>query len=171
MAVRLSRLNTKASSGFALDLITVFEGAPWIALKAWQRRPFASVERLYLAMVEALDAGERDKQVALLKAQPDVVAKARRYDERADVWERERAKEMFGDMTDEEFAGFKQLLDDYAERFGYPFIVDLRGKSKDDLIAAVSERVENNPDAELTTSLSQMSQIARHRLERQIKIN
>ena len=73
----LDELNASDRGRFVAGLGSIFEESPWVAERAWAHRPFASLETLHRAMVAAVSASSRDEQLALLRAHPDLGARAR----------------------------------------------------------------------------------------------
>ena len=126
----------RAGTRFVAALGWVFEDSPWVAERAWERRPFASMDALHGAMVEALSAAGADEQLALLRAHPDLGARARMSD--ASVGEQAGAG--LDRLTPAEFERLQQLNHDYREAFGFPFLFAVKGATKHDVLAALERR-------------------------------
>ena len=139
----------------------VYERSPWVAERAWQRRPFASVEQLHAAMVTAVSAARPEEQVALLRAHPDLGTRARLSD--ASVGEQAGAG--LDSLTPAEFNRLQQLNTAYRARFDFPFLFAVRGSTKYDVLEALASRLLAVPDDELVEALRQVFQIAWFRLQ------
>jgi len=157
----LVELNASDRDRFVAALGWVFEHSPWVAERAWQRRPFASVEQLHAAMVTAVSAGRPEEQVALLRAHPDLGTRARMSD--ASVGEQAGAG--LDSLTPAEFDRLQQLNTAYRARFDFPFLFAVRGSTKYDVLEALAGRLLAAPDDELAEALRQVCQIAWFRLQ------
>jgi len=160
-AVTLAELNAGSRDAFVSALGGIVEDAPWVAERAWERRPFGSMDALHDAMVEALSAAGADAQLAVLRAHPDLGARARMSE--ASVGEQAGAG--LDRLTAAEFEQLQQLNHDYRETFGFPFLLAVKGATKHDVLAALERRRHSTRDAEFGEALRQVARIARFRLE------
>jgi 2-oxo-4-hydroxy-4-carboxy-5-ureidoimidazoline decarboxylase len=132
-----------------------------VAEKTWARRPFADREALIGAFSHALREATPEAKLALIRAHPDLAARARLTAESTS----EQAGAGLDRLGATEFARFTELNDAYKQRFGFPFIFAVRGASKTQILRAFEERVGNSPEVEFETALSQITRIFRFRLE------
>jgi 2-oxo-4-hydroxy-4-carboxy-5-ureidoimidazoline decarboxylase len=160
-AMTLADLNTGSQTGFVTTLGGVFEHSPWVAARAWERRPFASLDALHAAMVDTLAAAGADAQLAVLRAHPDLGTRARMSDASAG----EQAGAGLDQLTPEEFERLHELNHDYRETFGFPFLFAVKGATKHDILAALERRRHAARDEEFAEALRQVGRIARFRLE------
>lgn len=161
----LSDLNTMDREAFVGALGAIFEHSPWIAERAWDKRPFTDVDALLAVMTQVVkDAGE-EAQLGLIRAHPDLAGKAARAGALTDPSTREQAGAGLDTLSDTEFERFHRLNDGYKDRFGIPFIIAVRGHNKETILAAFDARLTNDRDAEIAEALSNIGQIARFRLE------
>src|SRR5688572_21389636 len=114
----LAELNDAARQQFVAALGWIFEDSPWVAERAWAQRPFASVEALHGAMVAEVVAADPAEQMALLRAHPDLGARARM----SDASQGEQAGAGLDSLTAEEFDQLQRLNTAYRARFGFPFL-------------------------------------------------
>ncbi len=165
MNLTLEQLNGLESDEFVTALGDIFEHSPWVAQGATNMRPFTSVRGLHSAMCRVVgDASERD-QLELIAAHPDLAGKAALAGNLTSSSTEEQAGAGLDSLTEEEYERFNNLNDAYKSRFGIPFIIAVKGHDKSSIMAAFVERLENDRDAEMRTALSQIGEIARHRLE------
>ena len=160
----LDEINRLDRAAFAATLGAVFEDSPWVARAAWPARPFASVEALHDAMAAAVDAAGETKQLALIRAHPDLAGKAARAGALGEHSTREQAGAGLDQLSADEFARFHRLNDAYAARFGFPFIIAVRGHTRESILAAFEKRLANNRDAEIAEALDNIGRIACFRL-------
>jgi 2-oxo-4-hydroxy-4-carboxy-5-ureidoimidazoline decarboxylase len=157
----LGDLNAADRDAFVGTLGWVFEDSPWVAERAWTRRPFASLSDLHQAMVDAVAAADHRDQLALLRAHPDLGARARMSE--ASVGEQAGAG--LDRLTPGEFARLQQSNTAYREKFGFPFLLAVKGSTKDDVLTALDRRLSADLDAEFEEALRQVARIAAFRLE------
>jgi 2-oxo-4-hydroxy-4-carboxy-5-ureidoimidazoline decarboxylase len=160
-AVTLTELNAGGRDAFVAALGGIVEDAPWVAERAWERRPFESIDALHRAMIEALSAAGTAAQLAVLCAHPDLGARARMSE--ASVGEQAGAG--LDRLTPAEFTRLQQLNHDYREAFGFPFLLAVKGATRHDVLAALERRRHSTRDAEFAEALHQVARIARFRLE------
>lgn len=142
----------------------VFEHSPWVMEGAWDRRPFADQAALLSAMAASVEAASEDAQLALLRAHPDLAGKAARAGDLTEDSRKEQAGAGLDRLSEEEFTRFHAMNEAYKARFGFPFIVAVKGLTKGDILAAYAARLENSRAAELETALAQVLRIAGFRV-------
>jgi OHCU decarboxylase len=143
----------------------LFEHSPWIAEAAWSDRPFADREALYGALQAAMYAAPRERQLALIRAHPDLAGKAAIEGTLTDSSRREQASAGLDRLTPDEYAAFTAANTAYRERFGFPLVVCVREHTKESILRAASERLEHTRDEEVEVALGEIAKIARLRLE------
>jgi 2-oxo-4-hydroxy-4-carboxy-5-ureidoimidazoline decarboxylase len=139
----------------------IFEDSPWVAARAWERGPFASTDALHGAMVEEVERATSAEQLALLRAHPDLGARAKMTAASAG----EQSAAGLDALSPNEFARLSDLNTAYRTKFGFPFILAVKGANKREIIAALEVRLLNSPEEEFREALRQVYRIARFRLE------
>jgi 2-oxo-4-hydroxy-4-carboxy-5-ureidoimidazoline decarboxylase len=150
---------------FTAALGPVFEHSPWIAERAWDARPFATPAALHAAMVAVLRAASPEKRLALIRAHPDLAGKAARAGTITAESQGEQGGAGLDRLSTEEFARFERLNAAYRERFGFPFVIAVRGLDKAQILDAFERRLGNDAAAEMDTALDQIAAIGRMRLD------
>jgi OHCU decarboxylase len=158
-------INALDRDAFVASLGGVFEHSPWVAEAAWERRPFATVDDLHAAMCAAVEEAPRERQLALIRAHPDLAGKAAIEGTLTADSRREQSSAGLDRLTPEEHAAFTELNGAYRERFGFPFVICVREHDKQSILAAARERLGHDPDEEVRTALAEIAKIARLRLE------
>jgi OHCU decarboxylase len=142
----------------------VFEHAPWIAEQAFDAGPFHNVEALHRAMVEAMRQAPRARQLALIRAHPDLAGRAAIRGELTAASSADQAGAGLDRCTRQEFQRFQELNDRYRKKFRFPFILAVKGKSRTEILAAFEQRLDNSPATEFEEALKQIARIAWLRL-------
>lgn len=143
---------------------SVFEHSPWVAEQTWSRRPFASVDALHRALCETVAQSSDEKQLALIRAHPDLVGRATVAATLTPASNREQAGAGLDSLKPQEVAVFQSFNQRYHDQFGFPFIICARLNKKDAILAAFPVRLKNSRDEEIQTALTEISKIARLRL-------
>jgi 2-oxo-4-hydroxy-4-carboxy-5-ureidoimidazoline decarboxylase len=157
----LGDLNASDRDRFVAELGWIFEHSPWVAERAWSRRPFASTEHLHAAMAAEVSAARPEEQIALLCAHPDLGTRARI----SDASMSEQARASLDNLTPEEFNRLQQLNAAYRGKFGFPFLFAVKGSTKHDVLDALAGRLLATPDDEFAQALRQVFRIAWFRLQ------
>jgi OHCU decarboxylase len=145
----------------------VYEHSPWIAEAVYDARLHPAhdgVKALHTAMVEAVETAPREHQLALLRAHPDLAGRLAIRGELTPASTAEQAGARLDACTIEEFDRFQALNAEYTAKFGFPFIMAVRGKNRQEILAAFEQRVHNAPKAEFRTALNEVHKIALLRL-------
>ena len=157
----LDDLNASSREDFVTALGSIFEDSPWAAERAWRQRPFASLEALHQAMMTEVSASSRDEQLRLLRAHPDLGTRENMTPSSAS--EQEGAG--LDRLTPSEFDRLRELNTSYREKFGFPFLFAVKGRTKRDVLAALAARLQVTADEEFSEALRQVSRIAWFRLQ------
>jgi 2-oxo-4-hydroxy-4-carboxy-5-ureidoimidazoline decarboxylase len=165
MQYTLEQLNTMPRDAFETALSGIFEHSRWVAEKAAERRPFASVDALYAAMCEIVENAGDERQLALINAHPELAGKAAVRGDLTAESTREQSGAGLAACSPEEFDKLQRLNRAYRDKFGFPFILAVRGYDRAGIIANFEARVGNARDVELRTSLEQIYRIARFRID------
>ena len=169
MTPTIAALNDAAPAQAAAWLAGIYEHSPWIAQAALAQRPFADLAQLARALVDATRAGGRDAQLALLRAHPRLAGKAMVAGTLTAESTDEQARSGLTQCSPEEFARLHALNDAYDVRFGWPFILAVRGPTgrgltRAEIIATFERRLLNEPEAEFEECLRNVHRIAEIRL-------
>ena len=163
-SLSLSELNAMPAAQFVAHLGEVFEHSPWVARRAAVGRPFSSVGVLHDVMVAAVRAAGPEAQDTLIRAHPDLAGKAARARDLSDASTGEQASAGLDSLTDEEYERFDRLNQAYRDKFGFPFIIAVKGLDKTAILTAFERRIGHDEETERQTALEQIARIARIRL-------
>ncbi|SDH99246.1 2-oxo-4-hydroxy-4-carboxy-5-ureidoimidazoline decarboxylase [Variovorax sp. OV700] len=170
MSLTIAQLNAAVPAEAVALLDGIYEHSPWIAQRALAARPFRSLAHLKHALVQALAASSADEQIGLIRAHPELAGKAMVSKTLTAESTNEQSKAGLTDCTPEEFAKIQQLNADYNAKFGFPFILAVRGPrgtglSKREIIDTFERRLFNHPAFELGEALRNIHRIAEIRLD------
>lgn len=160
----LDELNECDPAAFVAALGPVFEHSPWVAQTALTARPFTSVSTLLEMMVDVIERADPARQLALLRAHPDLAGRASLRSELTALSRAEQDRAGLAHCTPQELAMLQSLNAAYRKRFGFPFIVAVRGMDRAGVIEAMKARIANAPPFERAEALRQVGRIAALRL-------
>nr|WP_199316819.1 2-oxo-4-hydroxy-4-carboxy-5-ureidoimidazoline decarboxylase [Chroococcidiopsis sp. [FACHB-1243]] len=159
--ISLTELNKMSQDEFVEILGAVFEDTPAIAYHAWYERPFKNVAQLHQTMVDVVRTASQDAQIELIQAHPDLGSKAKM----AMASVQEQAGVGLDRLTPEEYDRFLSLNHAYKNKFDFPFIIAVKNHTKDSILVAFEQRLQNSIDIERNQVLEEIFQIAKFRLD------
>ena len=169
MSLTIDQINS-ATHAEAIKLLDgIYEHSPWVADQALAARPFKSLTDLKLQMARVLQAASKDAQIKLIQAHPELAGKAMVSQSLTAESSNEQGKAGLTQCTPEEFAVIQQLNADYNAKFGFPFILAVRGPrglglNKQQIIETFSRRLYGHPEFERQECLRNINRIAEIRL-------
>ena len=158
----INKINKLPKSEFIKVFANIFENAIWIAEKLHNQKPFNNFEELSSKMLNIFEAAKKEKQLKILKDHPDLANKTKISSLTPDSL-KEQTSAGLDQCTEEEFNEFKKLNDAY-KKFGFPFILAVKGKTKIEILNNFRKRVSSNLEIEFDEAIKQVKQIASLRL-------
>ncbi|MGA8260389.1 MAG: 2-oxo-4-hydroxy-4-carboxy-5-ureidoimidazoline decarboxylase [Arenicellales bacterium] len=145
----------------------IYEHSSWVARDTWRRgaqgRP-DSVESLAAELAATVDAADRDTRLALIRAHPDLAGRAAVSGGLTAASSREQAGAGIDQCSEEEYRRFQSLNQAYRDRFGFPFVMAVKGGNRAAILSAFEERVDNDPETEFHRAIAEIHKIAGFRL-------
>ena len=160
----LDEVNGMDLAAFRAAFGGVCEHSPWAAQAAWARRPFPSFDALADAFAAAVAEAPPERQLALLRAHPELAGREAAAGELTRASAREQGSAGLDRLSPDDAAALRALNADYRDRFGFPFIVCVREHDADSLLARGRERLAHATDEERPVALGEVANIARLRL-------
>ena len=164
-------MNWLGSMGKA-DFVTrfggVFEHSPWIAERAFDQGLPADGDHaaaLHGALCSVFRAASDSERLGVLRAHPDLAGRLALAGGVSDDSTREQASAGLDSLTQKELARFTKLNGAYQQKFGFPFIMAVKGRSKGEILAAFETRIENDSETEFWTACGEVERIALLRLQ------
>jgi 2-oxo-4-hydroxy-4-carboxy-5-ureidoimidazoline decarboxylase len=161
MSSTIAAINQLDRDQFVERLGWVFEHSPWVAERAWRHRPFASLDQLCAHLNREVQAAPVNERLALLQAHPDLGTRAKVSESSA----LEQAGAGLDQLTADEYRRLTALNTAYREKFGFPFLLAVKGTGKSAILEALETRLNAAREDEFQEALRQVFRIARFRLE------
>lgn len=163
--ISLEMLQVKSDEEFTDFLGDVFEHSPWIPEQAAASRPFSTLLSLHQCMVDIVNRSSTEKKLDLIRKHPNLGDKVEMTDDSI----KEQRGAGLKDLTALEYENFLSLNKRYMDKFGFPFILAVRGKDKNEIYEAMQTRIHHTEKDEFETALSEIHRIALLRLQEKIK--
>ena len=161
----IDKVNKLSKSDFISIFGNVFEKTEWIAQKSYDLKPYKNFEELFLKMMETFENTNKENHLKILNAHPDLAVEKKFTKDSKN----EQKNASLNQCTDEEFIEFKKLNEEYKKKFGFPFIVAVKGKNKEEILNSFRQRITNNINSEFEEAKKQVKKIANFRLSEIIK--
>ena len=156
----IDTFNKLNKSEFLYTFGNVFERTEWIAEKCYDSKPYNNVQELVNKMMEVFENSIKEKHLEILNSHPDLAVKKKLTKES----ENEQANANLNQCTNEEFEEFNKLNKKYKKKFGFPFIIAVKGKNKNEILNIFRQRITNNINLEFEEAKKQVKKIATFRL-------
>ena len=161
----IDKVNNLRKSDFISIFGNVFEKTQWIAEKAYNSKPYKNLEELFSKMMEIFENSKKEKHLEILNAHPDLAIEKKLTEDSKN----EQKNASLNQCTDEEFVEFRKLNNEYKKKFGFPFIIAVKGKNKEEILNNFRQRLTNNINLEFEEAKKQVKKIASSRLSEIIK--
>ncbi|MBT2649520.1 2-oxo-4-hydroxy-4-carboxy-5-ureidoimidazoline decarboxylase [Bacillus sp. ISL-34] len=162
--VTMNALNEISLSGFVEKLKDIFEHSPWVVQRVGKFRPFSSREALYEQMITVVQTASEREKLNLIQAHPHLGTRK----PMTSFSQSEQKGAGLNQLSEAEYEFLLEMNKEYVQRFGFPFILAVRGKNKDEILQAMRERLKNSKEQEFDQALSEIYQIVQFRIEDQI---
>jgi 2-oxo-4-hydroxy-4-carboxy-5-ureidoimidazoline decarboxylase len=160
----MNAINSMDRTAFVQKFGGIFEKSPWVAEKAWEKRPFASIDDLHASMVNVVKHSPVPNQLALLQNHPDLAGKEAQAGAMTASSISEQASAGLNALSKAEMAQITELNAAYKQRFGFPFIIAVRMHTKEGIFFEFNRRLQNETQAEFANDLQNVYAITRLRL-------
>ena len=164
MKETLANINGMERAVFVERFGAVFEHLPWVAERAWERRPFRDRDALHAAMTACVREASPAEQLVLIRAHPDLVGRAAREGRLGVASASEQAGAGLDQLDAAQVAWFEENNRAYQERFGFPFIICVRANRRQAIVDGFKTRLDHSADEERATALAEIEKIAAFRL-------
>ncbi len=161
----IEKFNKLSKPEFISIFGNVFEKTEWIAERCYDSKPYNNVDELFLKMMEIFEKTEKEKHLEILNAHPNLAIEKKLTKDSKN----EQKNASLNQCNDEEFIEFKKLNEEYKKKFGFPFIIAVKGKNKEEILNSFRQRITNNINLEFEEAKKQVKKIASFRLTEIIK--
>ena len=168
MATTLTDLNNASRNDFVMTLANVFEHSPWVAEQVAVKRPYNGIVQLFMAMRAAVEQAPAERRLALIKVHPDLANKTQRAAGLTRDSHAEQDSAGLDQLADAEYEAFQRVNNAYHAKFGFPYIVCVRRRTKASILRDFERRLSNDAAAEMQNSVEEICRIAALRLDQAV---
>ena len=161
----IDKVNKLSKSDFISIFGNFFEKTEWIAQKSYDSKPYKNFEELFSKMMEVFENSNKESHIKILNAHPDLAVEKKLTKDSKN----EQKNASLNQCTEKEFIEFKKLNEEYKKKFGFPFIIAVKGKNKEEILNSFRQRITNNINLEFEEAKKQVKKIANFRLSEIIK--
>ena len=162
---KILALCQRGKQAFQAQLDGIYEHSPWIAERAWDYQPFDSLDALHAALIVVVKQASRDEQLGLIRAHPELAGKEAEAGALTAASTAEQRGAGLNECTREELQRLRELNAGYRAKFGFPFVIAVKGLTRTQIMEAMQARTANSPEVEFQACLEQIYKIARFRLD------
>ena len=164
--VDMAPINAMDRAAFVQKFGGIFENSPWVAEKAWEKRPFANLDDMHAAMVAVARYAPAAMQLALLQSHPDLAGKEAEAGTMTASSVAEQASARLNALSHAEMMQMSELNAAYKKKFGFPFIIAVRMHTKEGILFEFNRRLQNDTQTEFANDLQNVYIITRLRLNK-----
>jgi len=161
----IDKFNKLSKTEFISIFGNIFEKTEWIAERCYESKPYNNFDELVSKMMKIFENIEKERHLEILNSHPDLAVEKKLTKDSKN----EQKNASLNQCTDEEFVEFKKLNEEYKKKFGFPFIVAVKGKNKEEILNNFRQRITNNINLEFEEAKKQVKKIASFRLDEIIK--
>jgi len=161
----IDKFNKLSKTEFISIFGNIFEKTEWIAERCYESKPYNNLDELVSKMMKIFENIEKERHLEILNSHPDLAVEKKLTEDSKN----EQKNSSLNQCTDEEFVEFKKLNEEYKKKFGFPFIVAVKGKNKEEILNSFRQRITNNINLEFEEAKKQVKKIASFRLDEIIK--
>ena len=161
----IDKFNKLSKAEFISIFGNIFEKTEWVAERCYESKPYNNLDELVSKMMKIFENIEKERHLEILNSHPDLAVEKKLTKDSKN----EQKNASLNQCTDEEFVEFKKLNEEYKKKFGFPFIVAVKGKNKEEILNSFRQRITNNINLEFEEAKKQVKKIASFRLSEIIK--
>ena len=161
----IDKFNKLSKPEFISIFGNVFEKTEWIAERCYDSKPYNNIDELFFKMMEVFEKTEKEKHLEILNAHPNLAVEKKLTEDSKN----EQKNAGLNECNDAEFTEFQKLNEEYKKKFGFPFIIAVKGKNKEEILNSFRQRITNNINSEFEEAKKQVKKIASFRLSEIIK--
>ena len=159
----IDKINKLSRSEFVDIFANIFEKTKWIAEKLYNQKPFDDFKDLCSKMLGIFETAGKETQLKILEAHPDLADKVT-VNLLTSNSRSEQSNAGLDQCSEEEFNEFKNLNKSYRQKYGFPFVIAVKGKNKIEILSEFRKRILNSVDEEFNEAIIQVGKIANLRL-------
>jgi len=156
----IDKINQLTKNDFIDIFGNVFEKTYWIADKAFNLKPYKNFNELLSTIIKIYESSSKEDCLKIFNAHPELAVEKKLTEDS----QKEQGNASLNQCNNEEFNEFQNLNNEYRKKFGFPFIIAVKGKNKDEILINFKKRIKNEINLEFNEAKKQVKKIATFRL-------
>ena len=152
----IDKFNKLSKTEFISIFGNIFEKTKWIAERCYESKPYNNLDELVSKMLKIFENIEKERHLEILNSHPDLAVEKKLTEDSKN----EQKNSSLNQCTNEEFVEFKKLNEEYKKKFGFPFIIAVKEKNKEEILNSFRQRITNNINLEFEEAKKQVKKIA-----------
>ena len=161
----IDKFNKLSKAEFISIFGNIFEKTEWVAERCYESKPYNNLDELVSKIMKIFENIEKERHLEILNSHPDLAVEKKLTEDSKN----EQKNASLNQCTDVEFVEFKKLNEEYKKKFGFPFIIAVKGKNKEEILNSFRQRITNNINLDFEEAKKQVKKIASFRLSEIIK--
>jgi len=156
----IAKVNLLSENDFVDIFGNVFEKTNWIANKAFNLKPYKDFNELISTLIKIYENSSKEDCLKIFNTHPELAVEKKLTEDSR----KEQKNANLNRCNNEEFSEFQNLNYDYKKKFGFPFIIAVKGKNKNEILISFRKRIKNEINLEFEEAKNQVKRIATFRL-------
>ena len=152
----INNINQLNKSDFLSIFGNIFEKTEWIAEKVFYLKPFKNIDDLFSKIINQYESCNKEQILLILNSHPELAVEKKLTKDSSN----EQSVASLNECTIDEFEEFRKLNIEYRTKFGFPFIIAVKGKNKNDILNDFRKRIQNDLNSEFDEAKKQVMKIA-----------
>ena len=157
----IEKINQLSENEFIGTFGNIFEKTNWIANRAFNSKPYRNFNEFISTIIKIYENSSKEDCIKIFNAHPELAVEKKLTEDS----HKEQKGANLNRCNDEEFNEFKDLNYEYKKKFGFPFIIAVKGKNKSEILINFRKRINNEIDLEFEEAKNQVKKIATFRLK------
>ncbi|MDC1113106.1 2-oxo-4-hydroxy-4-carboxy-5-ureidoimidazoline decarboxylase [Candidatus Pelagibacter sp.] len=157
----IEKINRLSENEFIGTFGNIFEKTNWIANRAFNSKPYRNFNEFISTIIKIYENSSKEDCIKIFNAHPELAVEKKLTEDS----HKEQKGANLNRCNDEEFNEFKDLNYEYKKKFGFPFIIAVKGKNKSEILINFRNRIKNEMDLEFEEAKNQVKKIATFRLK------
>ena len=157
----IEKINRLSENEFIGTFGNIFEKTNWIANRAFNSKPYRNFNEFISTIIKIYENSSKEDCIKIFNAHPELAVEKKLTEDS----HKEQKGANLNRCNDEEFNEFKDLNYEYKKKFGFPFIIAVKGKNKSEILINFRNRIKNEMDLEFEAAKNQVKKIATFRLK------
>lgn len=166
---RIQDINKMDDAVYLTTFSPLFNADPWVLEESSQKRPFTGFVDMFENLIDIIKVSDHKTQLSLIEDHPDLACPSARAGSIAAASQEEQKSSGLNSCTEEEAVKLTALNKQYREKFGFPFLLAVKGYDKAAIFTEIEDRINNDPATEFNIAMQQYYKVVMLRMQDLVK--